>query len=218
MTQEIKDKLKNFLIVLRGFFLWLMPLAIFLLFTYLPKVLWNTSFKDYLDFLKIIIWPYTVLVIIFFFKKVFTYLFFSIEGFDFFGINGTLKNVNTVISEHVDKKFLEEKNGEKTKVDMEKLKKEIEVREKQISIKAGEVEGANVSAEKNLKLAGEILKEWKESAKKNEKIITDLYAENKKLKDALNNLPPVVSEINSASNIDDSKTSNPIKDESNINK
>lgn len=182
MIKIIKEKLNHLFSLLGGLFLWLSPLALFLLVTYLPKILWNPSFNDYLEFLKILVWPYTVLVILFFFKKVVTYLFFSMDEFNFFGAKGNLKNVNEVILEEVNKRFLDKENEEKRRNDMEKLNAEIKSKESEISKAKG-------TADENLDLAREIMKEWKKSTEQNKKTISDLSAENKKLKEIMSSLP-----------------------------
>ncbi len=46
-------------------------------------------------------WPLTVLVLAFFFQRVLTYLFFSLDSYNFFGASGTLRPVEDVIEEQV---------------------------------------------------------------------------------------------------------------------
>ncbi|HPW34555.1 MAG TPA: hypothetical protein PK367_02230 [Candidatus Paceibacterota bacterium] len=211
MIKIVINKIKNLLLLLRGLFFWLFPLVLFLISTYVPKILWNPSFNDYLEFLKILVWPYTVLVILFFFKKVVTYLFFSMDEFNFFGIKGNLKNVNEVIIEEVNKRFMDKENEEKRQKDTEELNEEIKIKEIEISKAKG-------TAEDNLKLAKEVMKEWKKSIEKNKKTIFELDAENKRLKEIVSGLSTTISEASSVSNNDDSKTSDPILDENSINK
>jgi len=211
MIKNILNKLKNLLLLLGGLFLWLSPLTLLLITTYLPNTLWDLSFGEYLEFLKILVWPYTVLVILFFFKKVVTYLFFSMDEFSFFGAKGNLKNVNEVIIEEVNKKFLEKENEEKRKDDTEKLNAEIKSKESELNRAKG-------TADENLILARKIMEEWKKSTEQNKKTTLDLDAENRRLKDIVAGLPPIVSEVSSISNINDSKTSDPIPEESSIKK
>lgn len=182
MIKNIINKLKNVFSIFGGLFLWISPLTLFFLVTYLPKILWNPSFTNYIEFLKILVWPYTVLVILFFFKKVVTYLFFSMDEFNFFGAKGNLKNVNEVILEEVNKKFLEKENEEKRKNDMEKLNAEIKIKESELSKTKG-------TADENLDLAREIMKEWKKSTEQNKKTILNLDTENKRLKEIVSSLP-----------------------------
>lgn len=131
MFQKIADQLKNFLFITGSLFLWVAPFAMFLLAISLPKFIWNLSFSDYLDFLKILVWPVTALIILFFFKKVITYLFFSIDGFNFFGAKGELKNVYDVIAEKVDQRFQVEKKDRESKIEKEELLKQLSNKDEQ---------------------------------------------------------------------------------------
>lgn len=211
MIKLLKEKLNHLLSLSGGLFLWLSPLALFLLVTYFPKILWNPSFNDYLEFLKILVWPYTVLVILFFFKKVVTYLFFSMDEFNFFGAKGNLKNVNEVILEEVNKRFLDRENEKKRKNDMEKLSVEIKNKEEEVNKTKG-------TAEENLNLARKIMEEWKKSTEQSKKTILELSTENKRLKEIVSGLSPTILEVSSVASVDDSKTSDPISEETNINK
>jgi hypothetical protein len=210
MTSTLIDYFKKTASLLWSLFSWLCPLALFLLAIYIPKIFWDLKFQEYIDFLKILIWPYTILIILFFFKKVVTYLFFSMDEFNFFGAKGNLKNVNEVILEEVEKKFLEKENEERRKTDIENLNTEIKKKEEALS-------NAKGTAEENLKLANEIMAEWKKSNKKNADDIRDLEAKNLRLKEIISELTTAAPEVNSISNTDDQKTSDPIKDESNTN-
>ena len=202
---EIKNKLKNLSTLLGSLFLWIAPLALFIWSTYIPKIIWNPSFKDYLEFLKILIWPYTVLVILFFFRKVVTFLFFSMDGFNFFGAKGTLKNVNEVIVAEVNKKFMEEKQEAERKKTKDELNAEIRNKE-------NEIRKAKGSADENLDLAKEIMIEWKKATKQSGEIISELEKENKRLKEIVSGLPVSDGAKPEASSfvIDESKTSDQI--------
>ncbi len=46
-------------------------------------------------------WPLTVLILAFFFQRVLTYVFFSLDSYNFFGASGTLRPVEDVIEEQV---------------------------------------------------------------------------------------------------------------------
>jgi hypothetical protein len=59
----------------------------------------NLTFEQLIELLRVFVWPAIVLISLLFFRKVFTYLFFSIEEFNFFGAKGKLKNVRTVVME-----------------------------------------------------------------------------------------------------------------------
>ncbi len=190
-------------------FLWLSPLILFLLVMYIPKVLWNLNFTEYLEFLNILVWPYTVLIILFFFKKVVTYLFFSMNKFNFFGIKGDLKNVYELISEEAEKKFSEEKEEKKRNEDMDDLNNRIIINEKEILEARG-------SAVKNLKLAKDIMKNLKDTEEASIKVIYALKSENKELKKNILSSSSRIEEEASSSIIDDEKTSDPVSEESSI--
>ena len=74
----------------------------------------KSNFENYLKLVNIIIWPMTFLITGFFFRKVFTYLFLSMDQFNFFGIKGELKNAEDIINEKVNERILEiEKDTER---------------------------------------------------------------------------------------------------------
>lgn len=203
---KIYKQCKNLAHITGNLFWWIAPFAIFLLATFLPKFIWNISFDDYLEFLKILVWPVSALIILFFFKKVITYLFFSIEGFNFFGAKGELKNVYDVITERVEEKFENEKRDKERDGEVKRLQNEI-------SANSGR-------ADKNLETAKEILKAWKESIDDNKKLIED----NKQLREALerknkysSNTPFVLgeAELGTGNKINDDSLVTPSKDKKN---
>ncbi len=208
-AKNLTVKLKNFCLLMIGLFIWVSPLGLFLIVTYLPKVLWNPGFDEYLEFLKILVWPYTVLIILFFFKKVVTFMFFSMDEFNFFGAKGSLRNVNEVIVEEVNKRFVEEKKEIERQKDMNHLEKEIKERESEITRARG-------TAEENLDIAREILSNWKRSSEQSKKSMSELDTENKRLKEMISGLPPVILEASSPPSFDGTMTSDPISEESNI--
>lgn len=73
-------------------------------------------FKGFIQLLGIIIWPGVLLVSFWYFRKVVTYLFFSMEEFNFFGAKGRLKNVEVMIEEEATKKIARDQEKEKMKV------------------------------------------------------------------------------------------------------
>ena len=146
--------------------------------TALAVRLLRDSLSTIVEMIKILIWPITTLIALFYFRKVVTYLFFSMDEFNFFGAKGTLKNVNDLIIEKVNERFLEEKEERERNMQMEKLSSDIEARKR-------EVDSANGTAEQNLKLAKDVLSSWNESSKSSKKIIDDLLSENKKLKEQI---------------------------------
>ncbi len=201
------NQIKNLSKLLEGWFMWLVPLTLFLIALIIPTYLFRL---DFLKFVEVLVWPFTTLTALFFFKKVFTYMFFSMDEFNFFGLKGHLKNVNEVIVEEVSRKFIEIEKEEKRKKDMEELNLEIKNKETEISRAKG-------SADENLDLARDVMKEWKESTKKSAKTILELGTENKRLNEIVSRLPPqYISEVSSTLSIDDTKTSDPILEESKI--
>lgn len=83
------------------------------------------TFQNYLDLIRVIIWPLISLVGLLFFRKVFTYLFFSINEFNFFGARGRLKNVQQVIREKADALWKLEKQQTQEEEDRAKLQSEL---------------------------------------------------------------------------------------------
>lgn len=191
------EKIKNLLSAIKNLFEWLYPFFGFLIILFFVKLFFlkNINFNEFTELLKVLIWPFTVLLILFFFKRVVTYLFFSMDEFNFFGAKGNLKNVNEVILEEVEKKFLEKKEKEGQKKTMDKLNTEI-----------NKTKG---TASKNLNLARKVMTEWEKSTKQNQEIIDDLEKENKRLKEMISSLPSGIpsdvkdSEMGTGEKVDD---------------
>lgn len=165
------ERFRNFSTTIRNLLEWLYPFFGFLIILFFVKILFlkDVNFNEFIELLKVLIWPFTVLVILFFFKKVFTYLFFSMDEFNFFGAKGSLKNVNEIILEEVEKKFLEEKEEEEQKKIMKKLNTEI-----------NKTKG---TANENSAIARKVMAEWKKSTKQSKETINDLTNENKRLRE-----------------------------------
>lgn len=165
------ERFKNFSSTIKNLLEWLYPFFGFLIILFFVKILFlkDINFNEFIELLKVLIWPFTVLVILFFFKRVFTYLFFSMDEFNFFGAKGSLKNVNEIILEEVKKKFLEEREEEEQKKTMKKLNTEI-------NKKKGKAEVYSAIARK-------VMTEWKKSTKQNKETINDLTKENKRLRE-----------------------------------
>jgi len=93
------------LVIIAGVIITISPYFIVIFSFYLFFVLLKqgfVNFSDFIDLLNIIVWPLVLLSGLLFFKKVITYLFFSMDEFNFFGNKGTLKNIQEVINEKVD--------------------------------------------------------------------------------------------------------------------
>lgn len=202
MIKEIILKFKSIILSIGSLLIWLMPLTLLILAICLPRLIWHPSFHDYLEFLKIIVWPFTALTILFFFREVVTYLFFSMNEFNFFGAKGKLRNVNDVIIENVNKKFLEEKNESRRRTDIEKLNKNILLKEKEVQVASG-------NAKENLDLAKEIFSKYKKLSEEHKEAVL----ENERLRDAVNCYPKSSIEEASLPDIDNSETSDAVLEE-----
>jgi hypothetical protein len=116
--------------MLIAWIIWMLPFSVILISLVFPVYKFNL---DYLDFLKVIIWPFVILNISFFFRKVFTYLFFSVNGFNFFGVKGNLKNIDEVIIEEANRIVQDKENKESTENEIRKLRAEITEKENGIN-------------------------------------------------------------------------------------
>lgn len=75
--------------------------SLHVLYTWISSI--SITKKDVFEQLGVVVWPVVVLIVALFFKKVFTYLFFSMEEFNFFGARGQLIDVKTMIAQEVEK-------------------------------------------------------------------------------------------------------------------
>ncbi len=133
------------------------------------------------------------------------------EEFNFFGLKGNLKHIDEVILEEVNNRLLDKANEEKRKEETAKLNLEI-------TNKETEIKKARGTGEEYKKLAFETLGDWKRSTEQSQKLINILNSENKRLKDIVSSFPLSVVSVNSPVVTDDNKTSDPVLEESNINK
>jgi hypothetical protein len=120
MLKKIKEILK--------FFAGILPyLLIFILVVSILVVIYQQglTFDHLIILINSLIWPTIVLVALLFFKKVFTYFFFSLEEFNFFGTRGTLKNVEEMIREKADELWRNEKGQKKLKTERLDHQKEL---------------------------------------------------------------------------------------------
>lgn len=88
------------------------------------SVFQNLIFEQYVELLRILIWPAIILLALLFFRKVFTYMFFSMESFNFFGAKGQLKNVQVIIREKADELVQQEKRETEFVARLDALAKE----------------------------------------------------------------------------------------------
>ena len=167
---------------LRNITLWLTPFFIFCIFIYIAVYSLKGNLSAYTELLKILIWPITVLIGLFFFRKVVTYMFFSMDEFNFFGVKGELKNVDDLINEEVDRRLKMEKEEMATKEEMKKL--------------GDKLNNTSATAEENLKLAQDIYKVYQSYKEDTEKKIQDLISENVATRENLRseNFTPAITE------------------------
>jgi len=125
------------------------------------------SYEQFLNILKILIWPTVVLLALIFFKKVFTYLFFSMEEFNFFGNKGILKNVQEVIEEKVQQRVEEEQRKKEGQLIVKKIEDELEV------VRSSQ-KNSDKKSQERLTLAQEIFKKYKVLLSENDKITKEL--------------------------------------------
>jgi hypothetical protein len=86
------------------------------------KGLDDATFNRVMEVIKNLIWPIIIIVFFVFFKKVFTYLFLSLDSFNFFGIKGNLKDPQELIIEKAEELVEKEKRGTINKKELEKIK------------------------------------------------------------------------------------------------
>jgi len=66
------------------------------------------TIEQFLKLVDILVWPVVIFSALFFFRKIFTYLFFTFEEFNFFGIKGQLRNPIKVIDQIVEERIEQE--------------------------------------------------------------------------------------------------------------
>lgn len=151
--------LKLVAILIRNFLVFITPFVVFLAVSLLFAYVLKADFDKYLELLKILVWPVTLLLALFFFRKVVTYLFFSMNEFNFFGSKGVLKSVTDVIDERVETRFENEK---------EERKRAKELKEKEKALLEAErlKQTHEDSAQDNLRLAREMFENYKKANEK----------------------------------------------------
>lgn len=140
--KNLSEKLINIL----PYFILIFLLGSILIFIYNGAI----SYVQYLEILKTIIWPTIVLMSLLFFKKVFTYLFLSMEEFNFFGAKGHLKDVRDLIDERVEDRVEQARNQKEREEEIERITTEIERKEKTTN-------ELDVKAKENIELATKLL-------------------------------------------------------------
>ena len=172
-VDQFMKQMKNLMMLIASVFYALAPLSVFLV-----GLVGGAYFLqlDYLKLLEILIWPITLLIALFFFKKVFTYLFFSMDSFSFFGAKGHLKNVKDVIDEEVLRLFEREKQEKERKSEISVLREDLDK-------KSVEVDGKSKESNNNLVVAQRLMKMLTESDRRGD----ELEAQNAKLSRLIRN-------------------------------
>lgn len=125
-----------------------------------------------LDILKIAVWPLVLMSALFFFRKVFTYMFFSVDEFSLFGIKGTLKNVYAVIEEKAQEKYDRRLREEESKKEIEKMSNELK-----------KVQGSKKSFELKYEDMLAIAENQSKKITELEGVVTDLKTKAEKVRD-----------------------------------
>lgn len=96
------------------------------------------TYDHVIGLINVLVWPTVTFCALIFFRKVFTYLFLSMDEFNFFGNRGQLQDVRQIITKKANELREYEKNQEKLESERVEHKKELDnirnVRDKSISI------------------------------------------------------------------------------------
>lgn len=156
-------KLPEKILSILPYFILLIVAGSVLLYIYIG----NLAYEEYIQMLQILIWPSIVLMALLFFRKVFTFLFFSMEEFNFFGNKGKLKNVEEVINEKVEERIKRDKEQADIEHKMKGFEKELE---KVTQSKDNEVEKSKEYRE----LAVQMAKQYQEMSNVNKELNEEL--------------------------------------------
>lgn len=117
-------KVHGFLVFFATLVPWLIVGVIILLLS--KHVLrYGLTFDQFISFVEVVIWPTVIFTAIVLFKKIFTYLFFSLEEFSFFGAKGKLIDVRTMITNKADEMYQKKLEEEERSIERESLEKEL---------------------------------------------------------------------------------------------
>ncbi|MEX0934939.1 MAG: hypothetical protein WDZ70_01260 [Candidatus Paceibacterota bacterium] len=133
--------------------------------------------SELIDYLGVVIWPAIVLIALLFFRKVFTFLFFSMENFNFFGAKGRLRNVEEVIREKARELHEEEKRGQ-----------EILEEQNQLKEKVAQLEGQQITREQWEEITDELLKKYQNLSRDYFEIIKETHEFEKQIEALLNQI------------------------------
>jgi hypothetical protein len=127
----------------------------------------NLTYDRFLELLRTLVWPMIVLVALLFFRKVFVYIFFSMEEFNFFGIKGGLKDIRKLIDEKVQERIQQEKDQMKRAAEISEFTKNLEDIQKS-------KDGAEQKAKENQEIAKTILNKYEHLSVKNDEMLNEL--------------------------------------------
>jgi hypothetical protein len=168
--------LKTIANLLRIFTVWVLPFLVYIIIAYyVVRRIYGFDLSTFTDILKITVWPVTVLISLFFFRKVVTYMFFSMNEYNFFGAKGELTNVHKFLEEEVEARLKSAKLKEQREGEFQALTKLIESRDTAYEQKAGE-------AKENMSLATKILRMYTDFKKDAENKILELEQEVNRLR------------------------------------
>lgn len=172
--RTFRDLVKTVLIYTRNVLVWICPFVIFVLALGVPVYFLRSNFESYLKLLSILIWPLTILLALFFFRKVVTYLFFTMNEFNFFGAKGELKDVKGMIEERVEKRIREEKDNEKSRKEIESFAAQLEAAKREGTSHQKTADEQKKEAEANLQLARKIFGDLQDLSQKNAEMLKEL--------------------------------------------
>lgn len=162
--------------LIRIFIVWVFPFLCYIVVVYyIIRRIYGFDLNTFTEILKITVWPATILIALFFFRKVVTYMFFSMNEFNFFGARGELVNVHRFLDDEIDRRLKEEKIISNRELEFKALTSEIKQKNGEIELKSGE-------AQENLSLATKILRAYSEYKKDAESRILQLEQDLGRLK------------------------------------
>lgn len=165
----------------------------------------NLTYTEYIKTLEILIWPTVILITLLFFRKVFTYLFFSMEEFNFFGNKGRLKNIEEVIENKVEHRI-------KEKEQQEKWISQINTTEQELK-KANELkDDTKKKADEYKEIAMDIFSKYKELSTTNMELTKELSEFREEKKDRIRRLNTIRERLNNRSKIKNDEYSNESQD------
>lgn len=185
---------------------WILLLPAFFVMMIIKKI--NLSFEQYLNILQVLIWPIIVIISLFFFKKVFTYLFFSMEEFNFFGTKGRLKDIKEVIEERVEERIAEESKQRVTQIEREQFYKELAQARVEIENTKKSKADADKEAGENLDLAKKIFEKYDALLKDNIELTKELNKFRRRQEERNSRITALKEKIRQADTIDSGEKEN----------